>query len=63
MTSEAGLKNRLKKPILWGALLILLLMAFSIYGAFIRAESAKRFFNSIPLAVYGLAFAARGNYM
>jgi hypothetical protein len=39
-------------------LLILLLTALSIYGAFIGAESAKGFFNSIPLSVYWLAFAA-----
>jgi hypothetical protein len=56
---EAGLKNRLRRVALWaGLLLILLLIAFSIYGAFIGAESAKGFFNSIPLSVYWLAFAA-----
>jgi len=38
-------------------LLILLLTALSIYGAFIGAESAKGFFNSLPLSVYWLAFA------
>jgi hypothetical protein len=55
---EAGLKNRIKSFVLWAGLLaILLLIAFSIYGAFIGAESAKGFFNSIPLSVYWLAFA------
>jgi len=65
---EAGLKNRVKREVLrspvkrglvlWaGLLLILLLTGFSIYGAFIGAESAKAFFNSIPLAVYWLALA------
>jgi len=55
---EAGLKNRLRRVALWaGLLLILLLISLSIYGAFIGAESAKGFFNSIPLAVYWLVFA------
>jgi hypothetical protein len=55
---EAGLKNRLRRIALWaGLLLILLLTGFSIYGAFIGAESAKRFFNSISLSVYWLVFA------
>jgi hypothetical protein len=54
---EAGLKTRIKRLVLWAGLaLILLLIAFSIYGAFIGVESAKRFFNSIPLSVYWLAF-------
>jgi hypothetical protein len=55
---EAGLKNGLRRAALWaGLILILLLIVFSIYGAFIGAESAKEFFNSIPLAVYWLVFA------
>lgn len=40
-----------------GLLLILLLTGFSIYGAFIGAEAAQQFFNSVPLAVYWLALA------
>jgi len=60
---EAGLKNRLKRLLLWLALLlILLLTAFSIYGAFLGAENAKLFFNSLPLSIYwltlGLVFIA-----
>jgi hypothetical protein len=63
---EAGLKNgstgspprRLRRVALWaGLILILLLIAFSIYGAFIGAESAKGFFNSVPLSVYWAALA------
>ncbi|MGD0572487.1 MAG: cytochrome c biogenesis protein ResB [Sedimentisphaerales bacterium] len=55
---SAGLKSGLRRAALWaGLLLILLLILLSIYGAFIGAESAKGFFNSIPLAVYWLAFA------
>ena len=55
---SVGLKNGLRRVVLWaGLLLILLLIVFSIYGAFIGAESAKEFFNSIPLSVYWLAFA------
>ncbi|MBN2020885.1 MAG: cytochrome c biogenesis protein ResB [Sedimentisphaerales bacterium] len=58
MTQETGLKNRLRRPVLWaGLLLILLLTVSSIYGAFIGAQAAQRFFNSIPLSVYWLAFA------
>jgi hypothetical protein len=56
---SAGLKNGFRRVALWAGLLaILLLIAFSIYGAFIGAESAKGFFNSIPLSVYWLAFGA-----
>jgi hypothetical protein len=55
---EAGLKNRIKRLVLWaGLLLILFLITFSIYGAFIGAQRAKGLFNSIPLSVYWLAFA------
>jgi len=42
---------------MWAALaLIILLTAFSIYGAFIGAARAEQFFNRIPLAVYWIAF-------
>ncbi len=45
--------NRLKRPVLWVALIaIILLTGFSIYGAFLGADRAKAFFNSIPLGVY-----------
>ncbi len=55
---EAGLKNSLRRAALWaGLILVLLLIVFSIYGAFIGAESATRFFNSLPLSVYWIAFA------
>jgi hypothetical protein len=55
---SAGFKNGLRRVALWaGLLLILLLISLSIYGAFIGAESAKGFFNSIPMSVYWLAFA------
>ncbi len=55
---SAGLKSGLRRAALWaGLLLILLLISLSIYGAFIGSESAKEFFNSIPLSVYWLAFA------
>jgi len=44
--------------LLWLALaLILLLTAFSIYGAFIGAQAAQAFFNFVPLAVYWAVFA------
>jgi hypothetical protein len=55
---EAGFKSRFKRAALWaGLILILLLIAFSIYGAFIGVGRARGFFNSIPLAVYWFAFA------
>jgi hypothetical protein len=56
---SAGLKNSLRRVALWaGLLLILLLILLSIYGAFIGSERARGFFNSMPLSVYWLAFAA-----
>ena len=45
--------KKLRSTILWaGFVLIILLTVFSIYGAFIGAERAKVFFNSLPLAAY-----------
>ncbi len=42
---------------MWAALMLVILLIFlSIYGAFIGAERASDFFNSLPLAVYWLAF-------
>lgn len=61
---EAGLKNNsprqmtFRRFLLWaGLIFILLLTAFSIYGAFIGAQRAQQFFNSIPLSVYWVLFA------
>ncbi|MGA2092204.1 MAG: cytochrome c biogenesis protein ResB [Sedimentisphaerales bacterium] len=53
----------MKRLLLWLALLlILLLTAFSIYGAFLGADNAKVFFNSLPMSIYwltlGLVFIA-----
>jgi len=48
--------NKFRRSILWAGLaLIVLLIFLSIYGAFVGAERAKNFFNSLPLAVYWLA--------
>jgi hypothetical protein len=59
MGYETQLKNHLSRLVLWtGLVLIVLLTVLSIYGAFIGAEAAGRFFNSIPLIVYWLAFTA-----
>jgi len=45
--------SRLKRPILWAALIaIILLTGFSIYGAFLGADGARAFFNSQPVGVY-----------
>lgn len=50
--------KKLRSTILWaGLLLILLLTIFSIYGAFIGAERAQEFFNSMPLAAYWVILA------
>ncbi len=51
--------NRLKRPVLWAALItIILLVCFSIYGAFLGADRAQAFFNSLPMTVYWFALAA-----
>jgi hypothetical protein len=51
--------NRLKRALLWTALIaILALTVFSIYGAFLGADRAEVFFNSLPLAVYWIALTA-----
>jgi hypothetical protein len=48
--------SRFKQAVLWiGLVLIILLIFLSIYGAFIGAERAKSFFNSLPLSVYWIA--------
>ncbi len=48
--------NKIRQAVLWAALvLIILLIILSIYGAFIGAEKARNFFNSLPLAIYWLA--------
>ena len=50
-------KNRLRHAVMWLALMLIILLIFlSIYGAFVGAERAKTFFNSLPLAIYWLAF-------
>lgn len=51
--------NRFKRPILWAALIaIVLLVGFSIYGAFLGADRAQVFFNSLPVAVYWFGLLA-----
>lgn len=39
-----------------GLIFIVLLTFFSIYGAFLGAEKARQFFNSMPLSLYWTAF-------
>lgn len=49
--------NKFKQGVLWfGIKLILILIFLSIYGAFIGAEHAQKFFNSTPLEVYWVVF-------
>ncbi len=51
--------SRIRRAALWAALMaVLLLTLLSIYGAFLGADRAKAFFNSLPLAVYWFALAA-----
>ena len=50
--------EKVKWFVLWLTLaLIILLTVLSIFGAFLGADRAKIFFNSIPLAVYWIALA------
>lgn len=42
----------------WAGLIFIVLLAIlSVFGAFLGAERAEQFFNSIPLAIYWAAFA------
>lgn len=44
---------RFRRAVLWAALIAIILLALlSVYGAFVGAERARAFFNSLPLAVY-----------
>jgi hypothetical protein len=48
--------NKFRRVVLWiGLTLIILLIFLSVYGAFIGAERAKAFFNSLPLSIYWIA--------
>ncbi|MHC4072944.1 MAG: cytochrome c biogenesis protein ResB [Planctomycetota bacterium] len=45
--------NKLRREIMWAALaLIILLTVLSVYGAFIGADRAQAYFNSVPLAIF-----------
>lgn len=48
--------SRFRRGLMWAGLIaIILLILLSIYGAFVGAERAKNFFNTIPLSIYWLA--------
>jgi len=50
--------SRFRRAVLWAALTaVILLTLLSIYGAFLGADRAQAFFNSLPLAVYWFALA------
>ncbi|MCF7955550.1 MAG: cytochrome c biogenesis protein ResB [Phycisphaerae bacterium] len=50
--------KKFRRLLLWlGLVFIVLLAFFSVYGAFLGAEKAQQFFNSMPLAVYWTVFA------
>ena len=51
--------SRFRRAVLWAALIaIMLLTLLSIRGAFLGADRAQAFFNSLPLVVYWFALAA-----
>ena len=51
--------SRFRRAVLWAALIaVILLTLLSIYGAFLGADRAQAFFNSLPLAVYWFALTA-----
>lgn len=51
--------GKLRRAVMWTALLLIILLAvLSAYGAFLGAERAERFFNSIPLTLYWLVLTA-----
>ncbi|MBN1362415.1 MAG: cytochrome c biogenesis protein ResB [Sedimentisphaerales bacterium] len=48
--------GRFKRWVLWVALIAIVVLAcLSVYGAFLGADRAQAFFNSLPLVVYWLA--------
>ena len=48
-----------KRFIMWVVLImILILILFSVYGAFIGTSRAADFFNTLPLAIYWITFIA-----
>lgn len=50
-------ENRFRRALMWVALaLIVCLTLLSIYGSFLSASRAKQFFNSLPMAIYWVAF-------
>jgi hypothetical protein len=57
MGISGELMNKFRYSVMWAGLgLIILLILVSIYGAFIGAERAQKFVNTLPLTVYWLAF-------
>jgi hypothetical protein len=51
--------NQFRRAVLWAALIAVVLLAvLSIYGAFLGADRAQGFFNSVPLAGYWFVLAA-----
>jgi len=50
---------RIRRAVLWAALIaVILLTLLSVHGAFLGADRAQAFFNSLPLAVYWFALTA-----
>lgn len=56
--TERFIMRKLRRIMLWlGLVFIVLLAIMSIYGAFLGAENAQKFFNAMPLPVYWAVFA------
>lgn len=50
--------NNFRRAVMWTALMLIIILIFlSICGAFLGAQRAKTFFNSLPLAIYWIALA------
>jgi len=51
--------RKVNRALMWAALfLILVLFVFSVAGAFVGAQRAQRFFNSLPLSFFWILLAA-----
>jgi len=51
--------SRFRRAVLWAALIAVILLTFlSVHGAFLGADRAQAFFNSLPLAVYWFVLTA-----
>ncbi|MHC4636966.1 MAG: cytochrome c biogenesis protein ResB [Planctomycetota bacterium] len=53
-----AMSSKFRRLILWsGLILVVILTGLSVFGAFLGAERAQEFFNSLPVSIYWIAFA------